>query len=287
VTSPLVSVLIPTYNSASFVQRALQSVLNQTYANLEVIVSDNASKDRTWEIVTNYAEKDSRVRCLRQPANVGPLKNWQTGLTACTGKYVKIVWSDDWIEPLFVEESVRRLEEDPDAGLVFTGVIIHGEESHSTEYFHHGRQAFDLKTYVLETILLNNMPISPGCALIRRSDATFQVLPDSSQRLREIGINLGAGPDVLFMLMAAIKYKRVAHIPKLYTHFTSRPDSFTGTQGKAAADAHCETLELFLKTVAAPKLPGIVRRVRVARTLEPLIRIGFGALRKMQKALRG
>jgi glycosyltransferase involved in cell wall biosynthesis len=232
-SEPLVSILIPTFNSSRYIERALASARGQIYRNVEIVVQDNASADDTWTIVSRHAELDARVKCCRNTTNIGPLRNWQKGLEQCQGEYVKILWSDDWLEPECVAACVKALESDSQAGLVFTGVIA-----------------------LLRTLADDNMPMSPGAAMVRRRDALFDVAPKADNELAAAGMNLGAGPDVLFLLRAAMNYARVAHVSKYYNHFQARADSFTGANGEAVREAYRKTMKLFLQqTKKFPRLP--------------------------------
>ena len=270
---PLVSVLVPTYNSQAYVERAIKSAIDQTCRDLEIIVQDNASTDRTWEIVTSYAEKDSRLKCARNLSNVGPLRNWQLGLKRCTGEYLKILWSDDWMEPLCVEACVEALKADNEAGFVFTGTIIHGLEYDAPVYFYPDRRSFDIETYLVRAILFQNMPVSPSCALIRSVDGQFQTLPGSNRELQLAGLEIGAGPDILFLLMTAIKYKRILHIPRFHNHFQARPECFTISEARLVQHAYEETLKLFVRDIAEPKFARLPRALRIARALRNFHRI--------------
>src|SRR5260221_13374534 len=122
---PKVSVLIPVYNREALVARSIESARRQTHENLEIVVSDNASADRTWDVINRFAAADSRIRPLRNETNLGPTRNWIRGLAECTGDFVKILWSDDWLEPSCIEELLRPMADQPDVGLAFSAVVVH------------------------------------------------------------------------------------------------------------------------------------------------------------------
>lgn len=94
---PLVSILIPVYNREDMLKRAVDAALNQTYDNIEVIISDNASTDNTWEVCLDYAKKDKRVKVFRNEKNLGPVLNWKCCIDRATGELGKILFSDDAI----------------------------------------------------------------------------------------------------------------------------------------------------------------------------------------------
>ena len=95
--TPLISVIIPVYKVEPFIHRCVDSILNQTYTNLEIILVDDGSPDRCGEICDEYAEKDSRIRVIHQK-NGGLSAARNAGLDICTGEYIAFVDSDDYIE---------------------------------------------------------------------------------------------------------------------------------------------------------------------------------------------
>src|SRR2546427_6401542 len=105
-TAPLVSILIPVYNRKQLVGPCIQSALDQTVREFEVVIVDNASTDGTWQVCEAFAAKDKRVRVIRDPLNVGPVRNWQRCMQEAGGLYGKILFSDDLIEPTFLERTL-------------------------------------------------------------------------------------------------------------------------------------------------------------------------------------
>ena len=95
--TPLISVIVPVYKVEQFIHRCVDSILNQTYTNLEIILVDDGSPDRCGEICDEYAEKDSRIRVIHQK-NGGLSAARNAGLDICTGDYIAFVDSDDYIE---------------------------------------------------------------------------------------------------------------------------------------------------------------------------------------------
>ena len=113
---PLVSVGIPTYNRASHLVRALESVLAQDYPSLEVILSDNASTDETEQVGRDYAARDPRVKYFRQTINLGLTRNFLEAFQKGHGPYFMWLADDDWLDPGYITACVTALESDP--GLV-------------------------------------------------------------------------------------------------------------------------------------------------------------------------
>jgi glycosyltransferase involved in cell wall biosynthesis len=115
--APKVSVGMPAYNSSSWIEMAISSILGQTFSDLELIISDNASTDGTYEICERLARRDSRVRLLRNPVNIGANRNYLAVLDAARAPYFKWATSSDWCAPTFLERCIAALEREPRAVL--------------------------------------------------------------------------------------------------------------------------------------------------------------------------
>lgn len=111
---PLVSIGIPVYNSDDTIADCLRSVLNQSYRNIEVVISDNCSTDITANICKNFADLDSRISLVVQGENIGPAANFDFVLSRATGSYFMWVAADDIKSEDFVTLNLEFLEENPD-----------------------------------------------------------------------------------------------------------------------------------------------------------------------------
>jgi glycosyltransferase involved in cell wall biosynthesis len=100
---PKVSILIPTYNGARYIEACLDSVLSQTYKDIEILVVDDGSTDATFEILERYAANDQRIRLVRNEHNLGLVGNWNRCIELAQGEWIKFVFQDDWIEPECLE----------------------------------------------------------------------------------------------------------------------------------------------------------------------------------------
>lgn len=107
---PTVSVIMPTYNGAEHLRAAIDSVLSQQGVDLELIITDNKSRDDTVAIAEAYA--DPRIRVVPNPENLGPQGNWNKGLSLATGTYVKVLPQDDLIAPGGLAAQIAVLEAD-------------------------------------------------------------------------------------------------------------------------------------------------------------------------------
>ena len=126
-----VSILIPAYNAAAFLAKCLDSVLNQTYQDLQVVIVDDGSKDNTLEVCHQYAEKDSRIEVYHQE-NQGVAATRNHLLEKVKGDYVLFVDADDWIELDMVEYLVS-LATELDAEMVMCDRVINDAKPSETE----------------------------------------------------------------------------------------------------------------------------------------------------------
>ena len=110
----MVSIGIPTFNRLAGLKRALESVQAQEYANIEIIISDNASTDGTEHYCRAVCESDPRVSYIRQDSNVGSEKNFAAALEAAHGEYFMWLADDDWIDPNYISLCTAYLSAHPD-----------------------------------------------------------------------------------------------------------------------------------------------------------------------------
>ena len=111
---PLISVIIPVYNAAEYLERSIGSVRNQTYKNLEIITVDDGSKDDSLKLLESFASADSRIKVIRKE-NGGSSTARNAGLREATGEYIGFIDADDYIEPDMYMNLLTALEGDFDA----------------------------------------------------------------------------------------------------------------------------------------------------------------------------
>jgi glycosyltransferase involved in cell wall biosynthesis len=160
-SKPLVSVVVPAYNQADFLAKAIQSVLNQTYANLEVLVVNDASPDHTDEIVNQFA--DPRLKYVVHEQNKGLPAARNSGMRLAQGEFIALLDSDDLFHPEKLEAHVDFLEKNPDVGVTYNSRY---ELNYSAETIR------DLVRPPLEVTLADfvlGFPFTPSDMVIRHS----------------------------------------------------------------------------------------------------------------------
>ena len=111
---PLVSIGVPTYNRPLGLKRTLKCLVNQTYTNIEIVVSDNCSTNSEVEEIVNEFLSDHRIKYFKQPVNKGAVVNFQFALEKSTGEYFKFLADDDWVDYNYVESCLKFLFQNPE-----------------------------------------------------------------------------------------------------------------------------------------------------------------------------
>ncbi|WP_201986371.1 glycosyltransferase family 2 protein [Hymenobacter rubidus] len=172
--SPLVSVIIPNYNHARYLSARLDSVLFQSYSNIEVIILDDYSLDNSRDIIEKYASSDSRISVFYNDENSGStFKQWNKGFALANGDYIWIAESDDESDLFFLQKAVSKLENISSIGLVYcqSWCIDENGVRHGT-----WAQSFDnLDSYLWLTDF-----VLPGKELVSRFMVYNNIIPNAS-----------------------------------------------------------------------------------------------------------
>lgn len=108
---PLISVIVPVYNSESYIHKCVDSIINQTYKKMEIILVDDGSTDESPQICDEYAKKDDRIKVIHKN-NGGQSSARNLGLDVCHGEYIGFVDSDDWVSPYMYENLLSLIKND-------------------------------------------------------------------------------------------------------------------------------------------------------------------------------
>lgn len=159
--TPLVSVLMTVYNARSFLHGAIESVLNQTYSNLELIIVDDGSTDGSDKIIKDFAKGDKRIKTLFLKSNVGPSHASNRGLKITEGAYIARMDADDIALPNRIERQVNYLLKNPDVVLLGGQCVLINEKGNEI-----GKKIFPIKHQDIYKSLFKINPIQhPSCMI--------------------------------------------------------------------------------------------------------------------------
>ena len=248
---PKVSILIPVFNRESYIAACIQSALDQTYADLEVVVVDNHSTDGTWDICRQMALHDARVRVFRNDSNIGPVRNWLRCLDEATGVYGKILFSDDLMMPSFLTETLPFLE-DASVAFVTTAALIGESPAKGVVCYAlpNGQERISTSDY-LESLasMLKPLPYSPGAALFRMTDLRSNLRPTIPVSRPHDFAGNGAGPDVLVFALTALQFSSAVMLSKPLVFFRTHSGSFTAADtGNSVTEGYRLALAWFFRT---------------------------------------
>lgn len=233
---PTISIIIPTYNRCDLLPYTLDSVLAQTYRDLEVIVMDNASTDETPALMAAYQSRDSRIRYIRNSSNVGLVQNYNLGLHHATGTFVNFLDSDDTFEPAKLAKQVRYLLDHPQIDAVstrFYNIDLHGRRLNQTWMLPKG----DL----LPTVLYRYFAVV-GTLLMRIEFARKMGVYDPA---------ISMSPDWDFYLRSALSGARFGCVQELLFSYRLHQNNTT-RNALAEEQALYKTLE---RALAHPNFP--------------------------------
>jgi glycosyltransferase involved in cell wall biosynthesis len=129
---PLVSICVPNYNNASYIEQAIQSALNQTYEKVEVIVVDNLSTDNSWEIINSIHHP--KLSKYQNNENIGMVGNFRKALEYSLGEYITFLCSDDLLNENAISKSIALYNKNPNLSFVFGNIEYSGTRIGSTNY---------------------------------------------------------------------------------------------------------------------------------------------------------
>jgi succinoglycan biosynthesis protein ExoO len=236
----LVTVIIPAYNTERYIKTCIQSVLDQTYDNFEIIIVDDYSTDHSLEIIRQF--DDPRIRVIKNDKNRGPSYSRNYAIQLAKGEFIAILDSDDWWEPNRLERMMSFINE-TNADMLFDDVLYirEGEKEPWTTYSKFKGFILDEPTEVsLEYFVNNDLGILK--AIIRK-----QLIEDHSIYYDE---SIKYGEDFLFYLQLISKTKKVWLINESYYYYLSREGSLVQDMYVLSKECLRATEELLTKPKA-------------------------------------
>lgn len=205
-TRPLVSISVPIYKTEKDLRRCVESLLNQTLRDIEIILIDDGSPDNCGIICDEYAAKDARIKVIHKE-NGGLSSARKEGLKHCTGIYYTVCDSDDWVEPTMYEELYQRAVE-TNADIVacdYYSEYGNGKQVRSASYTYTTQEQY------IEDLMLRTTSVNTWSKLFRRD------------MIRDLGIDytegVNLGEDGLFLFKTLLVPQKIATLPRALYHY--------------------------------------------------------------------
>lgn len=222
----MISIIVPIYNVEKYINRCVDSIINQTYKNLEIILVDDGSPDNCPKICDDYENKDSRVSVIHK-SNGGLMSARQAGLRAANGDYVGFVDGDDWIEPDMYEKLALSAEK-YHSDLVFCEFLyafpdkdVKSGQNPPKEYF----TKQDLEKEIYPTMLFRepyySFGVNPCCwSKLFKKELLESVLYNVTPKVK-------IGEDAAFTYPALLNAKSVSYVGEYLYHYRNNPEAMT------------------------------------------------------------
>ncbi len=232
---PLFSIIVPIYNVQKYINKCVESILNQTHKDLEIILVDDGSPDGCPQICDEYARQDSRVKVIHKD-NGGLINARKSGLEAANGAYIGFVDGDDWIEPEMYALFADRIKKySPDMVLSdfyydYGNKLINSEQLFEQEFYN--KQ--DLKSKMYPKMLFSGIyykfGVNPCCwSKVYKKELIEKNLPQVDGRIK-------MGEDAAFTYPCLLDAQSVATIKTPCYHYITNPQSITQSYDKNMKD---------------------------------------------------
>jgi glycosyltransferase involved in cell wall biosynthesis len=221
--NPLVSICIPTFNGIRFVEKTLQSVVGQTYKNIEILISDHSSSDYTIDVISEF--KDSRIKVSVLPSGGGAAANWNASIREGRGAYLKLLCQDDVLKPTCIEEQVNALESNKESSFCFSSRDIispKGRTLLKSRGYKSKDSCLSIDHHLSSLVRSGTNIFGEPCCVLMRTSKLRQVAPFSGSYLIDLNMWIS-----LWEIGTAIQ------IPKSLAQFRISEGSWT-----SALDGH-------------------------------------------------
>ena len=219
-----IDILLATYNGEKYVGEQIESILSQTYKNINLIISDDKSQDNTRKILEEYAKKDERITVYFQEKNLGYIKNFEFLINQVKSEYFMLSDQDDVWLPEKVEKSIKKLKEE-NADLVFADLEVVDKDLNTMypSFNDFMKLSRKIKKYINSYKVNYLYCCVTGCTVILRKKWISKIIPipeDSKHLIHDhwIGIIIGE------------KKKKMAYIPGKYIKYRQHGDNQVGTE---------------------------------------------------------
>jgi len=189
---PKVSVIVPNYNHAQYLKQRIDSILNQTYQDFELILLDDSSTDNSCEVLDSYKDHPKVSQFVFNTENSkNTFRQWAKGISLAQGEYIWIAESDDWAEPEFLDTLCVLLDNQPKVGLAYCNTAIYRDDKFvgdfASEKYNKFKTPHWQKDYILygnteiEQVLLRDCTINNASAVLMRKNLLDGIIPSLSE----------------------------------------------------------------------------------------------------------
>lgn len=232
-----ITIAIPTYNSDKTILETLKSVLNQTYKDFQLLIVDNNSTDKTIDLVKKI--KDSRIKIYKNKKNIGMFQNMNKCIKLCKTKYLKILSSDDLLEPTCIEKHLEIFEKYPSVNLLFNTNKVVNEQGNKLIV----RRYFNKNKKINGGVLINLILKTGRNPIGEPSNVSFRMFPINKYKLNfNTSFKYVSDLDLWIRLL---KYGDAFYISEILSSFRLHRTGATASLFKKAIQEHSKIISLY------------------------------------------
>lgn len=222
----MISIIVPIYKVEKYIRQCVDSIINQTYEDIEIILVDDGSPDNCPQICDDYAKTDSRVKVVHKE-NGGLMSARQAGLKAATGEYIGFVDGDDWIEPDMYEQFAAVIEKyNPDMALCeFYFAYPQKDELSSQKLSKPYFEKADMENEIYPTMLFKDTFYSFGINPCCWSKVFKKEILEHN--LNKVTTKIRIGEDAAFVYPCLLEAENIAYVDKFLYHYRINQESMT------------------------------------------------------------
>ncbi|HEV2613530.1 MAG TPA: glycosyltransferase [Gammaproteobacteria bacterium] len=234
-TLPLVSLIIMTHNHEKCIDTAIQCALAQDYTNTEIIISDDASTDRTVEIIQKYLNQyPHKIKLLTATQNRGVTENWFKAVAHCNGKYITTVSGDDSIPSQKISKQITLMESDPDIAICYTDASVFDVAAQKERYRLSDKAP--TKSGSIKTALADSLYYSPTLMFQKKFAPKINLFSDVKH-----ASDLAYYKEV--MILSAPKGK-IAYLPEVLYIYNKHAANLTVVRNNANYQEHIKAIKI-------------------------------------------
>ena len=215
---PFFSICMPVYQGAAFIEKAINSLMRQTYRDWELIIVDNASTDGTWEILQSKAERDARIRVSRNEQNLGLSGNWNTCLRMATGQWIGTLAADDVYRPVALKTIADAVQDCQPILWMHAHEAVHSSERRDLVRPYNEEKSFETRDLAELFYLKGNLFGEISCYFVNREAL-------ARTHCWVVADNGTADLDLWFRITLANPDRRALYCPDVLTETTIHEES--------------------------------------------------------------
>ncbi|MCV9931877.1 glycosyltransferase family 2 protein [Flavobacterium sp. LS1R47] len=252
--TPEISVIMPVYNAEPFLKESIESILNQTHTDFELLLLNDKSTDNSLEIILEYKQKDSRIIVINKESNVGPANIRNEGIFASKGRFIALMDADDISLPNRFERQVDILKKNPEIGVCGSGFTFFGLKKNVVT---HSEKHDEIKVSFLHSCSIGNPTV------MLRKDALSGLIFDNSYIISE-------DYDLWTRLITKTKFYNIPESLLLYRwHTNNISKTRISNEAQAIRRIKINQLKEFEIEFTNPKIDSYLNAISVKRGLMP------------------